>query len=145
MCSTYSINNPTQDTLLLSYTSCVGNEEIEVSVDPFNSDRYFPICSCTEPIVEEGLLVELIGLGCDICLCYEITNTTLCEIYLQYTDCEGDIVNPNLPALTTVNICVKNGELQVGPGGVVSGGSTPCTTNDDCTTTTTSSSTTAIP
>jgi hypothetical protein len=65
-------------------------------------------------------------------------------MYLQYTNCEGVVVNPNVPALTTVNICVKGGQLQIGGGGIVSGGSTPCTSNDDCTTTT-SSSTTAIP
>jgi hypothetical protein len=140
-CSTYTISNPTQDTLLLSYTSCVGGEAIQVNVDPGPVDLSFQICSCVEPTAEEGLVVTLVDLGCITCFCYEITNTTLCEIYLQYTNCDGDVVNPNLPALTTVNICVKNGELQVGDGGIVSGGSTPCTSNDDCTTTTT---TTAI-
>ena len=144
LCSTYTISNPTQDTLLLSYISCVGNKVIESNITPGPANLSFQICSYTEPDAEEGLVVTLVDLGCIDCFCYEITNTTLCEIYLQYTDCEGNVVNPNLPALTTVNLCVKSGQLQVAQGGVVSGGNTPCTSNDDCTTTT-SSSTTAIP
>lgn len=141
-CSTYAISNPTQDTLLLSYTSCVGGEVIELNIDPGPANLSFQICSCTEPDAEEGLIVTLVDLGCIACFCYEITNTTLCDIYLQYTNCEGVVVNPNLAPLTTVNICVKDRQLQVGDGGLVSGGSTPCTSNNDCTTTT--SSTTSI-
>jgi len=149
-CSTYIINNPTSTTHIASYTDCTTGEEVEVNIDR----EYYQICSCTEPVIKlcssaepftpGDVTVSLYGPGCTTCFCYELTNTTLCEVYLAYTTCEGLEVNPNIPALTTINICVKNMNLAVGSGVTVSGGNTSCTTNNDCTTTT-SSSTTAIP
>lgn len=147
LCSTYIIHNTTSTNHLAYYTDCNTGEEIEITLNR----EYYQVCSCTEPVVKlcsstepfapGDVTVSLYGPGCTTCFCYELTNTTLCEVPLVYVNCAGQTINYNIPASTTINICVTNMNLAVGSGVIVSGGNTSCTSNDDCTTTTT----TAIP
>lgn len=129
LCSTYIIYNPTSTSYPASYTDCASGATIDINVDR----EYYQVCSCTEPVITEELSVSLFGLGCTNCFCYELTNTTLCEVPLVYVNCAGETINYNIPALTTINICVINMNLAVGSGVTVSGGNTSCTSNDDCT------------
>lgn len=137
LCSTYIINNPSKTPTYIYGIDCVTGLEFRT----YSYTEHQPICSCVEPEVPEGLSITLYGLGCTSCFCFELTNTTLCDANFTYTNCSGDIIESTILPLETINICVKNMQLLVGDGIIISGGTTSCTSNNDCTTTTT---TTAI-
>ena len=142
-CSTYIINNPSKTPTYIYGINCSTGLE-------FRTYSYLenqPICSCTEPVIKicsstepftpGDVTVSLYGPGCTTCFCFELTNTALCETSFTYTNCNGDIVNSTIPALQSVNVCVKNMQLLIGSNIIATGGTTACTSNNDCTTTTT--------
>jgi hypothetical protein len=133
LCSTYIINNPSKNPTYIYYTDCTTGLEFRT----YSYLEHQPICSCSEPEVPEGMSVTYYSSGCTNCFCFELTNTTLCEVNFTYTNCEGDIVDSTISSLGTVNVCVKNMQLLIGDNIIVTGGTNSCTTNNDCTTTTT--------
>ena len=130
-CSTYIITNSEAGTFKsASYTDCNSGAQIDIVV---NSLIPYQVCSCSEPILSEGLSSTLYSsMGCYSCFCYELTNTSLCDAKVFYTNCADEAIELLLAPLETVNICVKDRDLGVADVVAFSGGLDACSSNEDC-------------
>ena len=136
-CTTYTIENTTEEIRVVNYTDCKTNLPAST-----NSDReIIHVCSCTIPTSEEDVTITEFGPGCTECFCFEVTNTSSeFSTNILYLNCSDVVTSRILNPDEVINICVKNEEIS-GLNISVTNGVSSCTSNDDCVPTTTTTTT----
>ena len=129
-CDTYTITNETVTPQTFDVASCYTNEVFTYFVDPLS---FINICSCTAPILPDGVTQTILAEGvCLSCFCYTVTNIAEQLIQVSYVNCNGVYTVVTLIVAESISVCAKQSSIQSGYPISITGGMFPCNTDGDC-------------
>jgi hypothetical protein len=110
-------------------TSCYNNLEFTSSV---NGNSFVNICSCTVPVVPDGVTQSFLSEDCVNCFCYTITNSTAKNADFTYIACDGTQITLSIASEQVIQVCAQQFSVQSLFAVTIEGGISPCSVDGDC-------------